>query len=129
MQKIKLLLSAEHLGNSGFNYLIFILAILLGFIFKGLISKYLSHSLYRVIGKRETRVGVDKFDQLLTKPIAFFIMISILYLGASQLEYPQEWNLVDANKFGLKMFINKVFSLIFIYSIFNFALNCFFINF
>ena len=123
MQKIKLLLSAEHLGNSGFNYLIFILAILLGFIFKGLISKYLSHPLYRVIGKRETRVGVDKFDQLLTKPIAFFIMISILYLGASQLEYPKEWNLADVNEFGIKMLVNKVFSLIFIYSIFRIILR------
>ena len=52
MYKIKLFLENEYLGNSGMNYLIFIAAIILGLIFKGIISRYLSHTLYKVIGKK-----------------------------------------------------------------------------
>ncbi len=50
MPPIKVFLQAEYFGNSGVNYLIFIVSIILGLALKGLISRYLSHSLYRVIG-------------------------------------------------------------------------------
>tara|TARA_B110001454_G_scaffold218939_1_gene248697 strand:- start:195 stop:1307 length:1113 start_codon:yes stop_codon:yes gene_type:complete len=117
MYQIKLFLQTEHLGNSGMNYLIFIAAIILGLIFKGLISKYLSHSLYKLIGKKEKKVGIEKFDELLTKPIAFFIMLSILYFGFNHLTFPQEWNLANRNEIGIRMLIYRGFSLIYIYSI------------
>ena len=79
MVQLKFFLKTEYLENSAQNYLIFVAAIILGLLFKGLISRYLSHSLYKVIGKKEKRVGVEKFDKLLTRPIGFFIMLTILY--------------------------------------------------
>jgi MscS family membrane protein len=119
MPPIKVFLQAEYFGNSGVNYLIFIVSIILGLALKGLISRYLSHSLYKVIGKKENQVGVDKFDALLTKPIALLIMLSILYFGFSHLSFPEEWNLADKNEIGIKMLLNRGFSLIYIYSIFK----------
>ncbi|MBT4477811.1 MAG: hypothetical protein HOC66_00200, partial [Flavobacteriales bacterium] len=118
MNQIKLFLQNEHLGNSGMNYLIFVSAIVLGLLFKGLISKYLSHTLYKVIGKKEKRVGVERFDELLTKPIAFFIMLSLLYFGANHLTFPAEWNIAPVEELGIRMFMIKGFSLIYIYSVF-----------
>ena len=118
MNEIKLFLQSEHLGNSGMNYLMFITAILLGLLFKGLISRYLSRSLYKIIGRKEKRVGVEKFDELLTKPIAFFIILSAIYFGVNQLSFPEEWNIAPAEELGTRMILSKGFSLIYIYSIF-----------
>lgn len=118
MHKIKLFLQSEYFGNSGTDYLIFVLTVILGLIFKGLISRYLSHSLYKIIGKKEKRVGVEKFDKLLTKPIALFIMLSIVYFGINHLSFPKEWGLAPANKLGLQMILSKGYSFIYICSIF-----------
>ena len=75
-------------GNTNQTLLIFIASILIGLLFKGIISRHLSHYLYKIIGKKETRIGVDKFDTLLTKPISFFVMLVIIYIGASGIDQP-----------------------------------------
>ena len=111
-------LQIEFLSNTLLDYSWFIVAILVGLLFKKLISKYLSHLLFKIVGKKGAELGVDKFDALLTKPIGFFIMLSIIYLGSSHINYPEVWNLDPENEVGLKMLINKGFSLIYVYSIF-----------
>ena len=111
-------LLTEFLGNSLQDYIWFFGAILLGLAFKKLISKYLSHLLFKIVGKRGAEVGVEKFDQLLTKPIGLFIMLSIIYLGIGHIEYPPTWNLSPSNEIGVKMFLNKGFSLVYICSVF-----------
>lgn len=111
-------LQIEFLSNTLLDYSWFIGAVLVGLLFKKLISKYLSHLLFKIVGKKGAEVGVDKFDALLTKPIGFFIMLSIIYLGSSHINYPEVWNLAPENEVGLKMLINKGFSLIYVYSIF-----------
>ena len=123
MEQLRIFLKTEYLENSAQNYLIFVAAIIIGLLFKGLISRYLSHSLYKLIGKKERKVGVEKFDELLTRPIGFFIMLTILYFGASYLEFPISWGLADVNEFGIKMLLSKGFSLIYIYSIFRISLR------
>ena len=116
-------LLTEILGNTIQDYAWFFGAILVGFIFKKLISKYLSHLLFKLVGNKGTEVGVDKFDALLTKPIGFCIMLSVIYLGSTHIHYPAIWNLDSENELGLKMLINKGFSLIYIYSIFRIFLR------
>ena len=125
------LLLTEILGNTIQDYSWFIGAVLLGFIFKKLISKYLSHLLFKVLGKKGVEVGIDKFDKLLTKPIGFCIMLSVIYLGSTHINYPEVWDLVSKKEFGLKMLISRGFSLIYVYSIFwiilkviDFIANC-----
>ena len=58
MEQFRFMLQTEYLENSVQNYLIFIVAIILGLLFKGLISKYLSHSLYKIIGAKEKRDSI-----------------------------------------------------------------------
>ena len=111
-------LQTEFLGNSLQDYCWFLGAILLGLLFKKLFSRYLSRLLYKVIGKKDIEIGVEKFNELLTKPIALFIMLSIIYLGASHIQYPPSWNLGNVEEFGLKMMVSKVYALIYVISIF-----------
>ena len=108
----------EFLGNTMRDYIFFIGAILLGLLFKKLISKYLSHLLFRTISIKNSNIEIDKFDTLLTKPIGLCVMLSIIYLGSSHIQYPLIWNLAEESEVGLKMLINKGFSLIFVYSVF-----------
>ena len=110
-------LTIEFLGNSLQDYTWFISSILIGLIFKKLIANYLSNLLFRLIKRGNTDLGTKKFDELLTQPIGFFIMLIIIYLGSSHIQYPPEWNLVSENKIGLKMLISKGFSLVFIFSL------------
>ena len=114
---MKNFLPQEFLGNTMQDYIYFIGAILLGLIFKKLISKYLSHLLFKVVKNKNTEIGADKFNTLLTKPIGLCVMLLIIYLGSSSIEYPPQWNLASENELGIKMLISKGFSLIFIYSI------------
>ena len=66
-----------------------------------------------MIRNKKSEIGIEKFDELLTKPIGFCVMLSIIYLGFNQLEFPKEWNLYDYdpnsqdNKIGLKMILHK----------------------
>ena len=108
----------EFLGNTMQDYAFFIGAILLGLIFKKLISKYLSRLLFRTISSKNLNAEIDKFDALLTKPIGLCVMLSIIYVGSSHIEYPTIWNLAEESDVGLKMLIKKGFSLIFVYSVF-----------
>ena len=111
-------LQTEFLGNTLQDYCWFLGAILLGLLFKKLFSRYLSRLLYKVIGKKDIEIGVEKFNELLSKPIGLFIMLSIIYLGASHIQYPPSWNLGNVEEFGLKMMVSKVYALIYVISIF-----------
>ena len=111
-------LQTEFLGNSLQDYCWFLGAIVVGLLFKKLFSRYLSRLLYKVIGKKDNEIGVEKFNELLTKPIGLFIMLSIIYLGASHIQYPPSWNLGNVEEFGLKMMVSKVYVLIYVISIF-----------
>tara|TARA_B100001250_G_scaffold56707_2_gene43852 strand:- start:2745 stop:3842 length:1098 start_codon:yes stop_codon:yes gene_type:complete len=115
---MKNFLQQELLGNNMQDYIWFFSAILLGLVFKKLISKYLSHLLFKIVRTKDTQVGVDKFNELLTKPLGSVIMLTIIYLGSSHIQFPVEWNLVSEQELGVKMLIRKGFSLIFICSIF-----------
>jgi len=111
-------LQTEFLGNSLQDYCWFLGAIVVGLLFKKLFSRYLSRLLYKVIGKKDSEIGVEKFNELLSKPIGLFIMLSIIYLGASHIIYPPSWNLADGNEFGLKMIVNKGYSFVYVLSVF-----------
>ena len=112
------ILITEFLGNTTKDYLCFVSAILLGLIFKKLISKYLSQLLFKIVKTKDIDVGADTFNNLLIKPIGLCVMLSIIYLGSSYIQYPITWDLASVDEIGLKMIINKGFSLLFIYSVF-----------
>ena len=107
------ILLTNFLGNSIKDYIYFFGIILIGLIFKKLISKYLSNILYKVVGKKDNNVGIDKFDEPLTKPIGFFIVLCFIYFGASYVSYP---SFIDEN---FQSIFSKIFSLFLIYAIYK----------
>lgn len=116
--KLQSFLETIYFENTVESYLFFLGTLLLGFIFKRIISKYLSHLLYRVIGKKEQTIGVEKFDGLMIKPIATFIMLGVLYLSSLHLQIPTSWNWSPTSEFGILMVVSRIFSVLWIFSIF-----------
>lgn len=103
------ILQQTYLNNSLTDLIWFLGLFFFGLIFKKLISKYFSHIIYRFIN-RGNQVSIEKFDELLVKPISFTILLSFVYFATLHLQWPLE-------KFQIAQeFLLKAFQFIFIVS-------------
>jgi MscS family membrane protein len=75
-------------GNSIKSYLLFIGIIVLGLIFKRLFSKLITRFIYTFFKKFSKEIKIEKFLELLIRPIELLILVVILYLALNQLAYP-----------------------------------------
>lgn len=76
------------LGNTLKNYALFLSILIFGLILKKLISKYLSKLLFTFFHRFSKEIKVEKFLELLLKPVEFLITLIILYVAINQLSYP-----------------------------------------
>ena len=111
-------LSIEFLNNSVKDYLYFFLVIIVGLIITKPIISYLLRIAYKLFGSKDSDNERDMLKSLLRKPLYYFFLLMILYIGLNSLNFPEEWGLVDSSEFGLKMVIDKGFYLAVICSIF-----------
>src|SRR4051812_36216501 len=102
-------LNREFFGNSVSQYLVAAGIILLGIIFRKLLSKTFSRILFTFIERYSKGVGVEKFVLLLTRPFALCVFLLTLYLAVVQLQWPPQWKLSPIEDFGLKMSIWRLF--------------------
>lgn len=98
-------------GNSLKAYLMFTGIILLGLLFKRVVSKGLSRLLFKLFRKFADEVKIDTFIALLLKPFEFFISIFSLYLAVNQLSHPLETVLLHYNRIEGKTKILHEFTL------------------
>ena len=104
------ILHQQFLSNSLENYCWFLGFILFGLLFKRIISKYLSHIMYRVLNGDKS-IDIKTFDELLIKPIGFFVLLMFIYLGSLNITFPQELNFETKN-FNICLMLAKTFSII-----------------
>jgi MscS family membrane protein len=91
--------------------------ILVGFLFKRILSKLLTLFVFRFVKRYSTGVGYDKLLVLLKKPLGVFIILLSLYFAFDQLSFPQEWHLAGIERFGIRMFLYRAFQVAIIVSI------------
>src|SRR4051812_14693983 len=102
-------------GNTLQAYFMFGGIILLGLIFKRIVSRFLSQLLFKLFKKFADEVSIETFVALLLKPIEFFISVSSLYLAINQLKHPLEVIIFQYTKakivegFTLGELLDKVF--------------------
>ncbi|MBF26136.1 MAG: mechanosensitive ion channel protein MscS [Flavobacteriales bacterium] len=97
----------QFLDNSGSEWITFISIILLSFLIRKFISKRIIIGITKIFNKQN-----NNLNTYLNKPINNIIFMVFLYIAFNQLEYPNQWNLVDANEFGVKMIMNRGYALI-----------------
>ena len=112
-------LNSEFLENSIKSYVIFGSILLFGLLFKSLFSSYLRKIIYKVVGDKSNEDGKSEFDNLLKKPLNYFLLIIILYFAFDALSFPNSWGLAESNEFGVKMVIDKGVAFLFIATIFG----------
>ena len=110
-------LQRTFLGNTLEAYCWFLGIALIGLIFKQLLSKGLAYAGYKLLPKNAKNIGYDKFLELVQKPLGIFVLLITFYLAVDRLEFPGEWNLVPAEKFGFRMVLFSIFQIAIIFSL------------
>lgn len=115
-------------GNTLQAYCMFAGIILLGLLFKRIVSRFISQLLFKLFKKFADEVRIETFVALLLKPFEFLISVSSLYLAINQLKHPLEVVIFHYHKtidkakvlegFTLGDFLDKVFLFLIILSIF-----------
>ncbi|MBY0244785.1 MAG: mechanosensitive ion channel family protein [Sphingobacteriaceae bacterium] len=82
-------------GNSVKQYTLLVLIILLGLLFKKILSKIFSQLLFKIFKKFAAEIKVGVFLDLLLKPFERLTIIFTLYFAANQLDYPLNLILLD----------------------------------
>ncbi|WP_165305072.1 mechanosensitive ion channel family protein [Pedobacter sp. SYP-B3415] len=115
-------------GNTVKDYCFFLGIILLGLVFKRLVSKLFSVLLYRLFKRFAENTSGDTFIALLLKPIEAFLSFATAYLAVNQLRYPLDETLYRYTKVvgkakekipvSIGEFIDKIFLFMIIVSVF-----------
>src|ERR1035438_2609100 len=100
------------LDNQLTHWLLFIVILLVGIIFKKLISRLITYLIYIFFRKYSAGVGLDKFQFLLIKPFSFFISMLALYFAFERLHFPDEWNMVSIEHVGLRLILFRSFQVL-----------------
>lgn len=98
-------------GNTIRAYCMFTGIILLGLLFKRIVSRFLSQLLFKLFKKFADEVKIDTFIALLLKPFEFFITLTTLYLAINQLKHPLEVEVFHYQKLVDKVKVLQVFTL------------------
>ena len=105
------------LGNALESYCWFIGIILLGLLFKKLLSKLLALFVFKVLKKYSSGVRYEKLLLLLKKPLEILILLISIYFAFDRVHFPEEWNLVTIEHFGLRLILFRVFQIFMVISI------------
>lgn len=81
-------LQYQLLGNTILNYLLCVGILLLGYMFKTLVSRVLSKIVFRFLRPRTEGVSEAQFQELLIQPIAIIVFLITLYFALNVLDYP-----------------------------------------
>ncbi len=110
-------LNRTFLGNTVESYIWFAAIILVGLIFKKIISKLFTLVLFRSMKKYSGKVTSQEFHDLLKKPFSLLFILIIGFIAVNYLSFPPEWNIATEEKFGVRMVIHKLYQMLLIVSI------------
>ncbi len=117
------ILELEYFGNSVQNYALALSLLILGWMFHGWIASVLVTLINQIFRRSEYRLTRDEFKKLLRKPLNLFIFLVLLYVGASFLRFPAEWELSPPNEFGFRMILKRAYMALLAISLIRVALK------
>ncbi len=105
------------LGNTIESICWFVGIILLGLVFKKLLSKLFALFVFKFLQKYSKGVGYNKLFLLLKKPLEVLVLLISLYFAFDCLHFPTEWNVVTIEHFGLRLILARLFQIFVIVAI------------
>jgi MscS family membrane protein len=88
MFSLEKILQQEFYGNTIQQYAWFVGILFFGFIFLRVFSRFFSRLLFKFFKRFSAEVKIDKFVELLVRPIELLLIATILYWAVNQLSYP-----------------------------------------
>lgn len=98
-------------GNTLKQYAVFTAIILLGLLFKRIVSRLLSKLTFKLFKKFADEVNSETFIALLLKPIEFFISVTSFYIAINQLKHPLDVTFFNYKKTVDKVKVNEAFTI------------------
>ena len=95
-----------YLGNTVEDYLWVLGAVLFGFVFLRFLAHRISNIIFRLIAGKTQGVDKEELYQLLQAPLKWLIMLVVVFIGTSHLDYPAEWEIGPKNEFGIRMVLS-----------------------
>lgn len=104
-------------GNATGTYLVCGAILLVGYVFKTLLSRLLSRLVFRFLRKQTEDVSEAQFEALLIKPISLVMFLITLFLAFKVLDYPVRSSDLDKGDHWLEMVIFRLYQIGFITAI------------
>lgn len=119
MFSIEKLFQQEVFGNTVEQYTWFVGILFFGFIFLRVFSRFFSRLLFKLFKKFSAEVKIDKFVELLVRPIELLLIATIIFWALNQLSFPLHEILFKRKKSEITYFdvIDKLYLFFVIVSI------------
>lgn len=119
MFSIEKLFHQEVFGNTVEQYTWFVGILFFGFIFLRVFSRFFSRLLFKLFKKFSAEVKIDKFVELLVRPIELLLIATIIFWALNQLSFPLHEILFKRKKSEITYFdvIDKLYLFFVIVSI------------
>jgi MscS family membrane protein len=109
MNDLHVLLNQSFLDNTLWQYANLLMILIAGLLFKRFISRLSGRLLFRMFRSFAEDVQVEKFLELMHRPVSNTIMIVVLFFAFSQIDFPPHWNLAPKAEFGIRFLIHKAY--------------------
>lgn len=119
MQQILDFFQLSYFDNTVGAYILTAFFLLLGVVFKRFLSKVSSKLLYEIFKKYALGVTRADFYELIKKPVSLFVLLIFVYIAFSNLKWPGILNLGPKEAFGIKMIVEKLYYVLFIFAVIN----------
>ncbi len=114
------ILEQVYVGNTLKQYVWFLGILLLGFIFLRFFSRFSSRMLFKLFKRFSAEVKIEKFVELLVKPIELFLIATIIFTAIHQLSFPLNEIIFQRKNFEITFsdVVDKLYVLFLVLSLF-----------
>ena len=111
MPEISEFLSQVYFGNTVRDYLWVVGSLLVGFLLLRFAAHRISNLLFGFLSRNAPGVSRRSLYDLVGAPLRWLIMLIVLFVCTSHLEYPESWELAPKDEFGIRMVVNRTYGL------------------
>lgn len=112
MEEARSLLSQEFLGNTLGQYATSLIILMLGLIFTRYFSRLANRLLFRLFSRYTEGIHIDRFHQLLQKPVHFALMLLVIFIALSNIHLSWAPELAALPGFSAKVFLYRIFQIV-----------------
>ena len=110
-------LNIEFLDNSLKDYLIFLLAIIIGYFIILPVKSLIIKLLFNLFGKNQNDLDTKTFKNLLNNPLQYFLLLILLFFSFKLINIP-DFSISDNGSFDFSNLISKGFNLLLLVTVF-----------